>query len=428
MNIQNAFHLFVGLMIIGCGGFPASDILAQDAETSSTLTLFTETFDGYVKHLAAVQFEEPDEIINLNTRFELAYRKWLNEHVGVNLMTWFVYDGAFDVEDNFAKKDEDDYRAYATLREAVLDVSFGKLDAHFGKQQVVWGKTDGFRVTDVVNPLNMRDTAVTEFLDQRIPLWMANIEYYFTSDFSAQALIIPDLEFNEFTFPEFSEGVSVGSTHAPSETFTNTEYGVRFSGFYQGWDLALNYLYSWDDTPTFKRFNENETVIVVPEHERLHIVGGSVANVLWNTVVRGEFAAHIGKYFTVDDSAVPEMAVEKTLLSYALACERDLLNIHWIAQTLQETIIDYDAAISTDEFSTYLTLNGSKDFWNETLELEMFVLYNAQKERFIMQPSAAYDVNDSLALSVGVDVVVGKDRAAVAEHDQRFYAEVRYNF
>lgn len=430
MNTQKTLWILLTILIMGFCGFCTHEALAQEDDAESAFTTFTETFDGYLKHSTAIRLDEPDHFINLNNRFELKYSNWLNDHFGLNIVSWFVYDGAFDVEDDFAAEDEDDYRAYVDLREAVLDVTFGNLDVHLGKQQVVWGKTDGFRVTDVVNPLDLRDTALTEFLDQRIPLWMANVEYYFSTEFSVQALIIPDLEYNEFPSPTFPEDVIVRSTNTPEETVKNTEYGLKLSGFYSGWDFTLNYLYSWDDMPVFTRSVDGDTgtVTISPEYERLHIVGGTCANVFWDTVVRGEFAAKIGKYFAVDDPAVSDMAVEKTLLNYALAFERDLLDIHWIAQVLQETILEYEEAITTDEVSTYATLNGSKDFLQETLSIEMFIIYNTQTEQFTLKPSIEYDLNDAMAISAGVDVVVGKDSDTVDDDKERIYAEVKYSF
>ncbi len=43
------------------------------------------------------------------------------------------------------------------LREAFIDLTFEKFDLRLGKQQIVWGKTDGVRVLDVVNPLDYKE-------------------------------------------------------------------------------------------------------------------------------------------------------------------------------------------------------------------------------------------------------------------------------
>jgi hypothetical protein len=341
-----------------------------------------------------------------------------------------VYDAVYDVEEELDLKDKDDYQAYIDLREAVIDLSFEKVDLHLGQQQVVWGKTDGIRVTDVVNPLDLRDTASTEFLDQRIPLWMANIEYYFTPDFSLQTLIIPEMRFNELPSPQFPDGVILKATKEPEVNVENTEYGLKFTGYLKGWDFTFNYLYSWDDVPVFKKTFDAETgaLTISPEHERLHIVGGTFATVLWDGVLRGELAAKIGKYLSVDASSVSGMTIEKTLLNYALAFERDLFDIHWVAQAFQEIILGYEEVITTNEMITSLTLSGSKDFLRETLELSAFIMYDVNNEQFTFKPLVEYDYSDSINLSFGLDFVAGDDEDSVDDDKERVYAEVTYSF
>jgi hypothetical protein len=47
-----------------------------------------------------------------------------------------------------------------------------------GKQQIVWGRTDLFRVLDVLNPVDYsRNNIYDELEDIRIPMWMAETEY-----------------------------------------------------------------------------------------------------------------------------------------------------------------------------------------------------------------------------------------------------------
>jgi hypothetical protein len=47
-----------------------------------------------------------------------------------------------------------------------------------GKQQVVWGRTDLFRVLDVINPVDYsRNNIYDELQDIRIPMWIAQAEY-----------------------------------------------------------------------------------------------------------------------------------------------------------------------------------------------------------------------------------------------------------
>lgn len=60
-----------------------------------------------------------------------------------------------------------------------FDLGDGKgLFVKVGKQQVVWGRTDLFRVLDVINPVDFsRNNIYDELSDIRIPMWIAQAEY-----------------------------------------------------------------------------------------------------------------------------------------------------------------------------------------------------------------------------------------------------------
>ena len=69
------------------------------------------------------------------------------------------------------------------IREAyvkkTVDLADGKqLFLKIGRQQVVWGRTDLFRVLDVINPVDFsRNNIYDELQDIRIPMWIAQAEY-----------------------------------------------------------------------------------------------------------------------------------------------------------------------------------------------------------------------------------------------------------
>ena len=69
------------------------------------------------------------------------------------------------------------------IREAyvskAVDLTGGQsLFLKLGKQQVVWGRTDLFRVLDVINPVDYsRNNIYDELQDIRIPMWIAQAEY-----------------------------------------------------------------------------------------------------------------------------------------------------------------------------------------------------------------------------------------------------------
>jgi len=65
------------------------------------------------------------------------------------------------------------------LREAYIDATFGDNDeimTRTGKQQVVWGKADGMKLLDIVNPTDYSEMAQNQMEDSRIPVFMMNVE------------------------------------------------------------------------------------------------------------------------------------------------------------------------------------------------------------------------------------------------------------
>ncbi len=69
------------------------------------------------------------------------------------------------------------------IREAFVTKTFNMDEGKstflkLGKQQVVWGRTDLFRVLDVINPVDYsRNNIYDELQDIRIPMWIAQAEY-----------------------------------------------------------------------------------------------------------------------------------------------------------------------------------------------------------------------------------------------------------
>ncbi len=420
---------------------------AQDDESEheGLWTTFSNTFDGYIENETGTRLQELDYITQIKNNFRLKYENDLTDHIHLTLDAFVTYDAAYDVNQDLTFPDDDEYRTDFQLREALLGFSFDKFDLLAGRQQVVWEVTDGLRVLDVVNPMDLRSFILKDFDLIRIPLWMVNFEYYFTFDYSLQALIIPDMSFTElakpgsewaFTPPSFPPGVQpiLNPAKEPVATPENTKYGVRFKGLYGGWDFTLNYLYTWANLPVQKSTLEptTGTLTISPEYERLHLVGGSVVNVLWDTVFRAELASSIGQYYSVDDPTVPDMVVKKNTLSYVIALERDLFGISWLAQGSQNVILDYDDEIRDNKADTILTLRGSKSLNDEeTFELIVVGMYRLPDDDYLIRPSVEYDMTDSWRLTSGVDIFGGgDDHTFLGQFDKkdRLYAEIRYSF
>ena len=117
---------------------------------------------------------------------------------------------------------------FEAVRELYFDTRFGDLEMRIGKQQVVWGKADGVKFLDIVNPTDFRYWAQSSMEDSRIPLWMLTAEYPIGDNGSLQLIWVPDVEtgnqipglLNTTTGDQGQPFVSLGA-----ETLTGQENG-----------------------------------------------------------------------------------------------------------------------------------------------------------------------------------------------------------
>ncbi|NOQ88012.1 MAG: hypothetical protein GQ550_03730, partial [Gammaproteobacteria bacterium] len=138
----------------------------------------------------------------------------------------------------------------AELRELYLDTTINDSIVILGKQQVVWGKSDGLKVLDIVNPQNFREFILDDFDQSRTPLWTINTEIPI-NNVTLQLLLIPDQTYHEFATPGSSyqftspiiipptppgANVVINPTITPDEVLQDADTGFRLSTFTHGWD------------------------------------------------------------------------------------------------------------------------------------------------------------------------------------------------
>lgn len=159
-------------------------------------------------------------------------------------------------------------RGWEIVRELYADIFTEKFHFRLGRQQVVWGESDGLRLMDCINPqdlrreFNLRDSD-QGYRDTRIPLWLLVGTYYP----EIEPFGVRDLRF-EFVInpgkpktnrleayrseggvwaaeePNLPWGVRVGlRDERPKTRLKNMEFAMRILGEYKGWIFTLNAFY-----------------------------------------------------------------------------------------------------------------------------------------------------------------------------------------
>jgi len=314
----------------------------------------------------------------------------------------------------------------AELREFYLDTSINDSIIILGKQQVVWGKSDGLKVLDIVNPQDFREFILDDFEQSRIPLWTANVEIPL-NNVTLQLLLIPEQTYHTFAtagssyaftssliIPTIPSGakVTVSPTVKPSNILKDADIGFRLSSFTHGWDLTFNYLYHYDDTPVLFRsikFTTNGTTInFSPEYKRTHLIGGTFSNTFGDLSLRGEVGYLSDKYISTINPSDTDGVVKTGELKYVLGFDWYGFTDTLLSTQIFQTYLDnYKKGMIREEFNTQITFLFKQDYMNETLHVEVLLLHDIDYEDGMVRPKLSYEYNDEVNIYFGADVFYG---------------------
>lgn len=315
-------------------------------------------------------------------------------------------------------------RADLALREFYLDIELGRTALSVGKQQIVWGKADGLKVLDVVNPQDFREFILEEFSDSRTPLWSTKLEIpidplvvdvVWTLDQTYHQFPEPGSVF-AFTSPRFAPTppvgipVAVGSAKRPRRVIADSDAGFRISTLWESWDLTLNYFYHYDDSPVFTQristVGGTPTIIVTPEHRRTHLLGGTFSNAFGNLTVRGETGLFLGRSFSTTNPR--KSVVQSDELAYVIGLDWYGINETLISfQLFQSNVFDYEPTLLRDRTDTTVTLLLRRELLNDALALETMWLHGVKRGDGLVRPKISYQLNDYCTVWVGADVFYG---------------------
>lgn len=335
------------------------------------------------------------------------------------------------------------------LRELFLEAPLGPAFLTVGKQQIVWGQADGLKVLDLVNPQDFREFILDDFEDSRIPLWAIRAEVP-VGPVLAELVYVPDPTFHElpepgsvyeFTAPRFLPPAREGFATAlrplerPRRLLADGDAGMRLSTRAAGLDLALAYLYRYDDRPVFRGEPGlsplGPTYFFTPEYERTHVIGGSLAGAFGDFTVRAEAAWSTDRYLSTTDPRERDALLVEPELGTVLGLDwyglRDTL---LSAQVFQSWIPASAPGILRDRLDTTLTFLARRSFRHDRLRLEAMWLHNLNDGDGLARPRVVVELRDGVEAWVGADVFYGAAEGTFGEFDaaDRVVMGMRWGF
>ena len=329
-----------------------------------------------------------------------------------------------DAKDNLSPGDHNQ----AELRELYLDTTINDSIVILGKQQVVWGKSDGLKVLDIVNPQDFREFILDDFDQSRIPLWTVNAEIP-VSDVTLQLLLIPDQTYHEFAtagssyqftspiiIPPTPPGANViiNQTIRPDDVLQDADAGFRLSTFTHGWDLTFNYLYHYDDTPVlFRTINlasNGLNITINPQYKRTHLIGGTFSNTFGDLTLRGEVGYLTDKYVSTTNPLDTDGVVKTGELKYVLGFDWYGFTDTLLSTQIFQTYLDnHQSGMIREELNTQITFLIKQDYMNETLHAEILLLHDIDYKDGMVRPKLTYEYNDEINIYAGADIFYGNE-------------------
>jgi hypothetical protein len=348
-----------------------------------------------------------------------------------------IYDFAYQIKgrDEFSDDVLDNYEQEIELGETyVLGSLTDSLDIKAGRQIVVWGKSDNIRVTDVLNPLDLREPGLTDIEDLRLPVTMTRLDYYI-GHWSLTGIAVHEIRFNKN--PEYGSDFYPAETPLPHEDkpkncAENTEFALAVNGIFSGWDISFYWVDIYDDMPHMELVSSGPPPLTEMKHARLKMYGTAFNIALGNWLLKTEAAYFDGieffnapdkKYSRTDVLAGVEYSGFKDATLSIEAVNRHLNNFDNILKQLPDQAQE-------DEFQWVVRL--TRDFLNETLTLTLLAsTYGTTGQDGAFQRfSVEYDFTDAFSVNTGLVTYQSGDKAQfnnIGDND-RLFLEFKYSF
>ena len=302
--------------------------------------------DGYIQNQTSYRISSDNhEFVSSENRLQVEMSAGINDNLSLHGVYRGLYDAIYDLRhdsDHWSRLysgSRDSLCIESKMREYYADITLWEVDLRIGKQQVVWGESDGLRLMDIVNPLDMRRQYITrDWEDIRIGQHMVKAVYGIdplNNSFLELVWNLGDIERDkiysdttmsdrhkspwtisnslalESLVPLRTNGwVDMPEDSASDWSFSDSEVGGRIGGNLGNWFVTLNCWYSFSDTPVL----EGDLTTLEPfllgigpppplpvhltyKYPRETVIGFTFNKPTGLWVWRGEFATYLDKHY-----------------------------------------------------------------------------------------------------------------------------------
>ena len=369
----------------------------------------------------------------LRSRLDAEFDLTFSPHWRAHVAGYGFYDWAYGIQgrDGYTDQFLDEYESEVELGEAWLQGRLGAAaDVKAGRQIVVWGKSDTIRVTDILNPLDVRLPGRIDIEDLRLPVTMFKLDFY-AGDWNLSTIAVQEIRFNKT--PVFGSDFYTAPAPAPpdgepGEGFGDEEYALALNGIFSGWDMSLYGAWIYDDQPHLEDTPGGPQL----QHSRLGM-GGIAANVaLGDWLLKGEAAYFDGlEFYQVPDEKFARL---DALLGVEYS---GFVDTTISFEAVNRHLFGFDSRLEgapddgrRNDFET--AIRFSQRYLNDTLEFMILASTHGLRGENggFQRLQIAYDWTDSVEITAGIINYMSGDKLRFRDIDDndRLFAKIEYQF
>jgi hypothetical protein len=340
-----------------------------------------------------------------------------------------------------------DEKSPVYVDEAYIRAWFGAFDVEGGLRKLTWGKADSMGPLDVVNPLDYSDLSnLGDLMNLKIARPLVHVSLLWGCFSKLEGVFVPSFEPIRFAgsgrwvpaqMAMINQLPPQNVIRPDTTTLDYAQAGLRFTTTIAGAaDIGVQYYYGRLTTPAAVTRTAPTGTPPLPmvtfAYNPYHQIGFDYAQVIAGFNFRAELAANITEDLSGDDGAVYNPS-----LAWSLGFDRDLFAGLTLNIQCNETIRLFDGEISgpqdieadSDITSTRISVQLSKKFFQDKLDLKARALWDVESSACLLMPAVTWTKNN-VALELSSGVFLGSDEDLFGQfHDNSFVrAVLTYSF
>ena len=307
------------------------------------------------------------------------------------------------------------------LRDLYLEFQSDSGLTRLGKQQIVWGRLDGIKVLDLVNPQDFREFIIDDFGNSRIGLWSAYFDYSL-GNWRTEIALVPDAtghaipdsgSFFELTAPRFRFGAMQGegtlpvATVRPELSLRDMAVGLRMSRQFNAIEFSAVAYTGMDPEPLGRIASRGGEPVVERFYERRDAIGFSFDLGLGSAVLRAEYAYQPKRVFnTRSNDQLTTLSLDQHRGAIGLDIDGPL-GIFVNIQYLVDSVADAPAELARPATDQVGTLYLRRAFAYDSLALEARWYHSFTDEDQLASVGFEYTLSDSTSLELSAQFFSG---------------------